>query len=380
MRGMKFHHGWRLWYFVGAVALATAPRTASAQGTVADYERAMTLRDAYHGLAIHVPEQVTWIEKTNRFWYRRGVKGGNDFVLVDAQTGKRDAPFDHARLAASLSTATHGAYTAVTLPLTRFTFVDEGRAIEFMLNPAAASGAATPPGAPDGPNWRCTLDTYTCKEATARRERDGRRGGPLAGPVRPPFEVNSVEPKKSPDGRYEAFVNNYNLAIRETGTHDVTLLGTDGSEGGYYDPDTIAWSPDSTKIAVYKITPGYRRYVHYVESSPENQLQPKHSTLQYAKPGDVLDVERPVIFHVNTKQQFAVDNALFPNPYDMTQLEWRKNSAGVTFEYNERGHHAYRVIEVDAATGRARAVITESAKTFFSTRGRRSGPSRRCRW
>ena len=30
--------------------------------------------------------------------------------------------------------------------------------------------------------------------------------------------------------------------------------------------------------------------VHYVESSPEDQLQPKHSSRFYAKPGDVLDL------------------------------------------------------------------------------------------
>ena len=27
---------------------------------------------------------------------------------------------------------------------------------------------------------------------------------------------------------------------------------------------------------VYKVKPGFRRYVHYIESSPEDQLQPKH--------------------------------------------------------------------------------------------------------
>ena len=44
---------------------------------------------------------------------------------------------------------------------------------------------------------------------------------------------------------------------------------------------------------------------------------------------------------------------------------WRKDSRTLTFEYNQRGHQVYRVIEVDAATGKARAVISEEAKTFF---------------
>jgi Dipeptidyl peptidase IV (DPP IV) N-terminal region len=111
--------------------------------------------------------------------------------------------------------------------------------------------------------------------------------------------------------------------------------------------------------------------VHYVESSPEDQLQPKHSTLQYAKPGDVLDVERPFIFHVASRKQIAVDNALFPNAYDMTRLEWRPDGSAVTLEYNQRGHQLYRVIAIDPASGAARAVVTEESKTFFCYSGKK---------
>src|SRR5207247_2308582 len=49
-------------------------------------------------------------------------------------------------------------------------------------------------------------------------------------------------------------------------------------------------------------------------------------------------------------------------------LVWRKDARAFTFEYNERGHQVYRVIEVDAATGEARAVISEEPKTFFNYR------------
>src|SRR5206468_2736082 len=100
--------------------------------------------------------------------------------------------------------------------------------------------------------------------------------------------------------------------------------------------------------------PGYRRYVHYVQSSPEDQLQPEDSVMQYAKPGDVLDVERPFLFDVRTGKAQMVDNALFPNAYDMSALGWRKDSSAFTFEYNQRGHQVYRVIAVDAATANAR--------------------------
>ena len=44
---------------LGTLFIVAAPfvDTASAQGTVADYQRAITLRDRYQGLAVDVPEQ-----------------------------------------------------------------------------------------------------------------------------------------------------------------------------------------------------------------------------------------------------------------------------------------------------------------------------------
>ena len=174
--------------------------------------------------------------------------------------------------------------------------------------------------------------------------------------------------KKSPDGKLEALVNNYNVAIRETGKTDVTLLSTDGSEGGYYDPNSIVWSPDSKKIAAYSVKPGYRRFVHYVESSPADQLQPKHSTLLYAQAGRRRSTSSSRCSSTSTtKKQIVVDNALFPNPYDdVARSMWRKDSRAVTFEYNQRGHQVYRVIEVDADDRAARArSSSEEPKTFF---------------
>jgi len=175
-------------------------------------------------------------------------------------------------------------------------------------------------------------------------------------------------PRVSPDKTWEAFIENYNVAIRRPSLLSVTLLSLDGSEGNPYQLSSVVWSPDSKRIAAYRVKPGYRREVHYVESSPEDQLQPKSSTLRYAKPGDVLDVQQPTIFDVGSKRELSIDNSLFPNPYSLTPLHWRSDSRAVTFEYNQRGHQVYRVIEVDAATGRARAVVSEEPRTFFNYR------------
>ena len=69
-----------------------------------------------------------------------------------------------------------------------------------------------------------------------------------------------------------------------------------------------------------------------------------------------------------TKRQLVIDKSLFPNPYSLSNPVWWKDGRAFTFEYNQRGHQVYRVIEVEAATGKARALISEEPQTFFSYR------------
>jgi hypothetical protein len=52
-----------------------------------------------------VPDSATWIGETPRFWYRRSIAGGFEFVLVDAASGQKRPPLDHARLASAMSQA-----------------------------------------------------------------------------------------------------------------------------------------------------------------------------------------------------------------------------------------------------------------------------------
>ena len=57
------------------------PASTTAQGTLADYERAMGLRDKYRNLSVDHAESANWIDKTNRFWYRKTVTGGTEYIL-----------------------------------------------------------------------------------------------------------------------------------------------------------------------------------------------------------------------------------------------------------------------------------------------------------
>ncbi|MCL4811874.1 MAG: prolyl oligopeptidase family serine peptidase [Vicinamibacteraceae bacterium] len=339
-----------------AACVTAAAGPAPAQPARADYERALGLREAYQKAAVGIAGPATWIGKTGRFWYRRSVEGGHEFLVVDAATRARERAFDHDAVAAALGRATGGRYTGVTLPFQRIEFAEDGRRLEVRV---------------EGTLYRCALaEPVSCEKVEPPA---GAWGGPGFSCV----ASTADRPLVSPDGAWEAFVQNYNVAVRPRPakeapkTPDTVTLSTDGSEGQCYAPRSIVWSPDSTRIAAYRVTPGHRREVHYIESSPEDQLQPKHSTRFYAKPGDVLDIERPVLFHVPTARRIDVDSALFPHAFDMSPLVWRKDGRAVTFEYNQRGHQVYRVIEVSAETGAARAVVDERAATFFNYSGKK---------
>ncbi|MDE2678192.1 MAG: prolyl oligopeptidase family serine peptidase [Gemmatimonadota bacterium] len=355
-----------------ALALTVLPAAppAAAQGTLEDYRNAATVRQRLNGLTVGVPDAPNWIDGTSRFWYRLSVAGGHEFVLVDAETQQKTPAFDHAALAEGLSAATGAEYTAVTLPFRSFTYVQDGEAIEV--------GAA-------GDEWRCSLADFAC-EAIEEEAGGGGRGGGGGGFGSFPIDRNSGPPRVSPDGLTEAFIHNYNVAIRPVagqadagqgggagrGDPSHTMLSYDGSEGDSYQLQSIRWSPDSKKLVAYRQRPGYHRTVYFVLSSPEDQLQPKLDSMFYRKPGDVLDLNRPVLFDVESASATQIDDDLFPNAYRISSVEWRADGRAFTFEYNQRGHQVYRVIEVDAETGAARAVISEEVPTFFNYRRMRT--------
>src|SRR5262245_38135744 len=93
--------------------LLLAPAIIYAQVTHADGARAAKLRDSLQGLVTNAPERANWIGQTSRFWYRKSVKGGSEFVLVNAETLAKGPAFDHEKLAATLSAAANEKYEAL---------------------------------------------------------------------------------------------------------------------------------------------------------------------------------------------------------------------------------------------------------------------------
>jgi dipeptidyl-peptidase-4 len=174
---------------------------------------------------------------------------------------------------------------------------------------------------------------------------------------------------ESPDGKWSAFVKDHNLYVRNLQDDSETALSEDGTEEDSYE-ERFYWSPDSKKLVAMRVRQGVDREIHFVESAPKDQLQPKLHTISYRKPGDDIDVPKPQLFDVNGQRQIAISDELFPNPWSISQIHWVPDSSRFSFLYNQRGHQVLRVISVDASTGEACSIIDEQSKTFIDYAGK----------
>lgn len=184
-----------------------------------------------------------------------------------------------------------------------------------------------------------------------------------AGERRKPESVSRAS-HTSPDGRWKARIDDYNVVVRDRRSGETVQLSQNGTEADPYE-GKFHWSPDARKLVVIQERKGDNRKVSLIESAPSDQLQPKSHSFIYAKPGDRIDCPRPRLFDLEKKTAIEIAGELFSNPWSITRIRWASDSSRFTFLYNQRGHQVLRLIAVDGATGNARPIIEEKTDTFI---------------
>ncbi len=95
------------------------------QGSKADYERAMGLRDRVRNKVFIKHVNPNWSADSDRFWYRNDLSTDRrEFVLVNTSKGERQLAFDHVKVAATLSNALGQSVDAEKLPVDELAFTD----------------------------------------------------------------------------------------------------------------------------------------------------------------------------------------------------------------------------------------------------------------
>lgn len=192
----------------------------------------------------------TWA-KADHFWYRRAVQGGHIWLTVDAEHGVRQPLFDHQRLAIELNLRSGNEFTPTTLP-----FADP--AAEFVVkydgsNAYIQFGAMAIEFILDGQHWRCELEIKWDWNKVPPTDYECLPRRPVA-PERTPPPPAAPGPVVSPDGQWEAFVDNHNVAIRPAKGGASKTLSVDGTAKQAYQIESIRWSADGTKLNAYRVS------------------------------------------------------------------------------------------------------------------------------
>jgi dipeptidyl aminopeptidase/acylaminoacyl peptidase len=339
----------------------------------AAYERAQKLSKETQGKVFKATIEPHWFKNNTRFWYRNDLKGGaKEFIFVDAEKGTRGPAFDHAKLAAALSKADGGAHSATRLPFSMITFSEDDKAITFTANG----------------RWRCDLTTYECarlpksneeeepaEPALSRAEADEESAIPDEAPFVSEEEMAFVQKKggkkgfpppatreaRSADGKWLATIKDYNVILKDKDGKE-SILTKDGVAGNAF--DALAWAPDSKTLVAYRTEPGDNKQIHMIETSPKDQLPTKLHTRAYPRPGDKFNQHEMWIVPIETKKPIKVDVERI-NFRGLPRLRWSKDSTRFTFEKTDRGHQRFRIIEVEAASGKTRNILDEKATTFI---------------
>ena len=316
-----------------------------AQGTVEDYNRAYALREKYNAKHVLYAGVVPhWVDQTSAFWYVRQTEKGKEYVKVDAASKKRTALFDQQKMASALTEKAGREINAYNLPLQNCRLNISLDTLRFQL---------------DGKFWAYSIKNNRLLDEGAI---------PSRGKERHWMEVDDEKegsPVTSPDGKWTAFIKNDNVYVREVATGKEKQLSQDGTLSNYYS-SYIQWSPDSKSVVSCRIRPVEKRYVYYVESSPADQAQPKLHKQEYAKPGDELRFKVPCIFEVESGRRLIPSTELFSHQYELSGPMWNADSKAITFEYNERGHKVYLVLEMSAVDGSVRTLIEEKEEKYVN--------------
>ncbi|CAN5654014.1 S9 family peptidase [soil metagenome] len=339
-----------------APAPAAAQIAPSAAEIAADYARAERFlgRNA-DSLVFGATVQPSWLAD-DRFWYRNSVPGGHEFILVNPARGTRERAFDHERMARVLSEQAGQTYSPLRLPLTNLQQLEDGRGLGFEL---------------DRRRWVCDVVEYRCPRPATPSE----------------SARNEV---LSPDGRRAAFRRDHDLWVREVESGREIRLTTDGVHRYGYATDNegwrqserpvLLWSPDSRRIATYRLDERGVGDMHLLETTVG---RPRLHSWAYAIPGDTIvpmleriiidvDAQRVIPLRAERDHQRTSSCCGMLRGDVLGDAEWSGDGNRFVFASVSRDYRDVRLRIADPATGEVRTILEERGEPFFeaTTAGR----------
>jgi len=190
---------------------------------------------------------------------------------------------------------------------------------------------------------------------------------------------------RSPDGKREVFIKDWNLWVRDIESKKETQLTTDGVKDFGYATDNagwkhsdraiVLWSPDSKKIATFQQD---QRHVSDMYLASTNVGAPKLEAWKYPLPQDkeIIKIHRVVI---DTETGKMVRFKMGPDDRRGTLCddiacdgtfgdnEWSADATTLAFVSSSRDHKEAKFRIANVATGEVRDVFEEKVATQYES-------------
>lgn len=268
------------------------------------------------------------------------------FKKVDPVSGEETPLFDDAAVIAAYNAVTGG--TVDALPFNQFDFIEDGARIRFYRDN----------------NTRVFFYDPATREMRMFKVRPPDRGVRFA----------RYQEEFSPDFRYTAYVDDYDLYLRNIEKDTISALTTDGHEdlrNGY--PDWVYaeefaqftcfwWSPDSKKIAYMQFDESpVRKFPVLHDESYDFRLEMQ----SFPRVGENNPIIRFFIVDVETKKRVQVDTGIETNVY-LYNGRWSHAGGEFTLKRMNRLQNKVEILSADPATGKTRVLFEEEEPTFMT--------------
>jgi dienelactone hydrolase len=190
----------------------------------------------------------------------------------------------------------------------------------------------------------------------------------------------------SPNRELAAYIDNFNLWVRNTKTDKRFQLTFDGFNNYGYATNNagwkkskspvLKWSPDSKKIVTFRQD---AREVGEMYLTSTNVGHPKLEAWKYALPGDdiIFEIERLIIdvksrkiikFKMNNDfQRSTTTDHIAGRDGEFLDTQWSDDSSKLAFISTSRDHKEAHLQIADSKTGDVFSVFKENVKTYYES-------------
>jgi dipeptidyl aminopeptidase/acylaminoacyl peptidase len=301
-------------------------------------------RDAIFAQTLAYPTTVRggwidahWMQDGRSFWYAEGARNDWTFYKYDPMHGARTPLVDAARVRAALAKIAGNELPGSGLPFNTLVLLPGERSARVAFR---------------NRSYILALDSYTLRTETDA-EHDLHQPRLLSKPaiVGPPpvYEI------PSPDGRWFLGAKDHNLYLRSATDGHIDALTSDGIKDYSWDFEWSRlplWSPDSRAIALRR-------------TDQRNRPEALYPLVHWLKP--TLDVEWIPLNQKPAVEGYILDVAsrkLIRIPDDAFHIRaWRPDGSELLITRTQK--QTTDLLAVNAKTGAARPLFTETTQTFF---------------